>query len=220
MPPRLWSDLGGGDGDAASDCAGCATDGICALSLGTRQCNLSLLVWLSSHNRSRLFPASVLLRTANGLVGSEDCLVGQPEEVCDRATESYGIRSQPGFIEVNGVAVVATRETCYAAVSQGWTNFIVKTRAWCEILLVLGAIESTALLCVGYCANFAHSCEVRDGSLRPTVRRLPSNPGGISEACLFLGAIFALPAGVVYLVRRACVCLLSCILCSIGHWTR
>jgi hypothetical protein len=167
---------------------------------------LLLLDYPSSHGRSRLFSATLLLRKANGLVGSEDCLLAQPEQVCNRATEAYGMVSRPGFIKVGGVAVVAVPETCYAAVSEGWQTFIDQICGWCKLLLVLGGIESTVLLCVGYCANVHLSCEYMDGHMRPTVTRLSSAPDGATEACLVLGFIFTFPVGPVYLVRvRNCV---------------
>lgn len=171
---------------------------------------------MAAHTRRLTLCAGIIiLARTNALVDSKDCLqIG--EEVCDRATASFGIPSRPGFVKVDGVFVLATTETCYAAVSQAWEHLISGTRAWGDLLLVVNVIATTAVLCMGYRATFAVSCEDQYGITRLSAvksLRNPSQPSGVTEACLVLGVIFLFPAGVVHLVRHAPCSRACCLPC-------
>ena len=125
-----------------------------------------------------LFVGSVVIATANTLAVRETCLSANEVDVCAHASASFG-DTLPGHLKVNGVVVAATNETCSAVVSQEWHDLVDTTRTWGQLLVVIFVIQAVVLLWVG-CL---------------------SKPGGGTEACIFLGVIFATPIVVVYLVK-------------------
>lgn len=128
-----------------------------------------------------LLVGSVIVATANTLSVRETCLSANEVDVCAHASASFG-DTLPGHLKVNDVVVAATNETCSAVVSQEWHDLVDTTRTWGQLLVVTFVIQAVVLLWVG--------------CLSPS-----SKPGGGTEACMFLGVIFATPIVVVYLVK-------------------
>ena len=150
-----------------------------------------------------LLVGSVIVATANTLSDRETCLSANEVDVCAHASASFGDtlplycsrgklfrridsarrrRKRAGHLKVNDVVVAATNETCSAVVSQEWHDLVDTTRTWGQLLVVTFVIQAVVLLWVG--------------CLSPS-----SKPGGGTEACMFLGVIFATPIVVVYLVK-------------------